>query len=145
MDWNAQVVFRATLVLWRGAIIDLYLVTLKRGTPGLNAEFSFVYNKCYAPEILPGVLHWEPVLSQNLTVWAEPRLFELRWMSTTTYWKITRIHSIFGGNSNVYFKNTSENTHVLEANSLNSGQEWNEFLSFSICRSLYHSFSIQKV
>ena len=42
MHWNAQVVFRATFVSRRGAIIDLYLATLKRGTPGLNAEFSFV-------------------------------------------------------------------------------------------------------
>ena len=41
MHWNAQFVFRATSVSRRGAIINLYLVTLKRGTSGLNAEFSF--------------------------------------------------------------------------------------------------------
>ena len=35
-------VFRATFVSRRGAIMDLYRATLKRGTPGLNTEFSFV-------------------------------------------------------------------------------------------------------
>ena len=37
----AQVVFRTAFVSRRGAIIELYLATLKRGTPGLNAEFFF--------------------------------------------------------------------------------------------------------
>ena len=31
MRWNSQVVFRATFVSRRGAIIDLYLETLKHG------------------------------------------------------------------------------------------------------------------
>jgi len=43
MLWNAQVVFRATFVTTRGAIIDLYTATLKRGTQGLDAKFFIIY------------------------------------------------------------------------------------------------------
>ena len=39
---NTEVVFRATFVSRRGAIIDLYTATLKRGTLGLDAKFFIV-------------------------------------------------------------------------------------------------------
>ena len=44
MQKNAQVVFRFTFVSKRDVILDLYLATLKSGTPSLNAEFSFVFH-----------------------------------------------------------------------------------------------------
>jgi hypothetical protein len=39
----AQVIFRPTFVSRRGSIIDLYIATLKRGAPGLTAEFFVVH------------------------------------------------------------------------------------------------------
>jgi hypothetical protein len=43
----AQVGFRATFVSRRGAIIDLYIATLKRGASGLDAEFFIVLPRIF--------------------------------------------------------------------------------------------------